>query len=92
MLIKSERKEKPQLRAESPHFAHQSGVTWRRAPYQRPPSKKNWGPLHFSTLLSTHIPSQWCDWQLWLNLRPEVQLHGRGVKYMSPITDPSSQK
>lgn len=41
MLIKSERKEKPQLRAESLHFAHQSCVTLRLAPYQCPPPKKN---------------------------------------------------
>lgn len=53
MLITSARKEKPQLRAESLHFAHQSGVARRLAPHQPlpPPSKKtevfSISPLYF---------------------------------------------
>lgn len=37
----------------------------------------------FSTVFSIDIYSQWPDWQLWENLRPWVQLHGKGVEYES---------
>lgn len=57
-----------------------------------PDNRDNYLFLMIPLFLPIEIYSQQPDWQLWENQRPWVQLHGKAVEYMSPITGPSLQK
>lgn len=77
--------------------SHTSWTSWSFHLQYKVSAARQQGQLPFphvscSCFFPIEIYSQQPDWQLWENQRPWVQLHGKAVENMSPITGPSLQK